>query len=48
MKLNKIGFGSRILKVAPQGSPPYHADDATNDRWLPQPTVRSRPPAKST
>jgi HK97 family phage major capsid protein len=34
MKLNKIGFGSRILKVAPQGSPPYQADDATNDRWL--------------
>lgn len=34
-KINKIGFGSRILKVAPQGSQPYAADDGTNDRYLP-------------
>lgn len=34
MKLNKIGFGSRILKVAPQGTAPYMADDGSNDRWL--------------
>jgi len=34
MKLNKIGFGSRILKVAPQGTVPYQADDGTNDRYL--------------
>jgi HK97 family phage major capsid protein len=34
MKLNKIGFGSRILKVAPQGTSPYAADDGTNDRYL--------------
>ena len=34
MKLNKIGFGSRILKVAPRGTPPYMADDGSNDRWL--------------
>ena len=34
MKINKIGFGSRILKVAPQGTSPYAADDGTNDRYL--------------
>lgn len=34
MKINKIGFGSRILKVAPQGTMPYAADDGTNDRYL--------------
>ena len=33
-KINKIGFGSRILRAAPQGTPPYHADDGTNDRYL--------------
>lgn len=33
-KINKIGFGSRILKAAPQGTPPYAADDGTNDRYL--------------
>lgn len=34
MKLNKIGFGSRILRVAPQGSLPYQQDNAFNNRWL--------------
>lgn len=33
-KINKIGFASRILKAAPQGTTPYQADDATNDRYL--------------
>lgn len=33
-KINKIGFTSRIMKAAPQGSPPYMADDGTNDRYL--------------
>lgn len=42
MKLNKIGFGSRILKVAPQGTPPFMADDGSNDRWLAA-TDRSKP-----
>jgi HK97 family phage major capsid protein len=34
MKINKIGFGSRILHPAPGGSPPFAADDGTNDRYL--------------
>ena len=34
MKLNRIGFGSRILHAAPQGTPPYAADDGTNSRYL--------------
>lgn len=34
MKLNKIGFGERILKVAPQGTMPYERDDGTNNRYL--------------
>jgi HK97 family phage major capsid protein len=34
-KINKIGFGSRILKVAPQGTQPYADDNGTNDRYLP-------------
>jgi HK97 family phage major capsid protein len=42
MKINKIGFGSRILKVAPQGVAPYQDDNGTNDRWL-LATDRSKP-----
>lgn len=34
MKINRLGFGSRILKAAPQGSSPFAADDGSNDRWL--------------
>lgn len=34
MKINRLGFGSRIMKAAPQGTPPYAADDGTNDRYL--------------
>jgi HK97 family phage major capsid protein len=34
MKINRLGFGTRIMKAAPQGSPPYAADDGTNDRYL--------------
>lgn len=34
MKVNKIGFGSRILHPAPQGTSPYAADDGSNDRYL--------------
>lgn len=34
MKINKIGFGARILHPAPQGTSPYAADDGTNDRYL--------------
>lgn len=34
MKINKIGFGSRILKAAPQGTTPYQQDDAINNRHL--------------
>jgi HK97 family phage major capsid protein len=33
-KINKIGFGSRILHPAPQGTSPFAADDGTNDRYL--------------
>lgn len=34
MKVNKIGFGSRILHAANAGASPYAADDGTNDRYL--------------
>lgn len=34
-KINKIGFGQRILKVAPQGTAPYQQDTGANNRWLP-------------
>jgi Phage capsid family len=33
-KINRLGFTSRIMRAAPQGSPPYAADDGTNDRYL--------------
>ncbi len=33
-KINRLGFGSRIMKAAPQGSSPFAADDGTNDRYL--------------
>lgn len=33
-KINRLGFGSRIMKAAPQGTPPHAADDGTNDRYL--------------
>ena len=33
-KINKIGFGSRILKAAPQGSTPFQQDNAINNRYL--------------
>lgn len=33
-KINKIGFASRIMKAAPQGSTPYQQDDAINNRHL--------------
>jgi HK97 family phage major capsid protein len=42
MKINKIGFGSRILKVAPQGTAPFQQDSGANNRWLPA-TDRSKP-----
>lgn len=35
MNINKIGLANRILRVAPTGTPPYLADDATNSRNLP-------------
>ena len=34
MKINKIGFGARILHPAPGGTSPYADDDGTNDRYL--------------
>lgn len=34
MKINRIGFASRIMKAAPQGTSPFAADDGTNDRYL--------------
>lgn len=33
-KINRLGFGSRIMQAAPQGSSPFAADDGTNDRYL--------------
>lgn len=41
-KVNKIGFDSRILKAAPQGTTPYEKDDGTNSRYLPA-ADRSKP-----
>lgn len=35
MKVNKIGFGSRILRVAPQGTSPYKQDSGAHNRHLP-------------
>ena len=34
MKINRMGFGSRIMRAAPQGVSPYAEDDGTNDRYL--------------
>lgn len=33
-KIDRLGFGERIFHAAPQGTPPYAADDGTNDRHL--------------
>lgn len=33
-KINKIGFASRILKAAPQGSTPFEQDNGINNRYL--------------
>lgn len=33
-KINKIGFATRILKAAPQGTTPYQQDNAVNNRHL--------------
>lgn len=33
-KINRIGFGARIMHAAPQGSTPFADDNGTNDRWL--------------
>ncbi|GMQ91699.1 MAG: hypothetical protein BMS9Abin11_1010 [Gammaproteobacteria bacterium] len=33
-KINRLGFGSTIMKAAPQGTPPHALDDGTNDRYL--------------
>ena len=42
MKINRIGFASRIMKAAPQGTSPFAADDGSNDRYLAA-TDRSKP-----
>lgn len=34
MKINRLGFGSRIMRAAPQGSDPYAQDDGSNNRVL--------------
>jgi hypothetical protein len=34
MKIDRLGFGSRIMKAAPQGTAPYADDDGTNSRYL--------------
>lgn len=34
VKLNRIGFDTRILRAANQGTPPFAADDGTNDRYV--------------
>lgn len=34
MIIPKVGFGQRILRVAPQGTSPYAADDGSNSRHL--------------
>jgi hypothetical protein len=41
-KINRMGFASRILRAAPQGTPPYAADNGTNSRHLAA-TDRSTP-----
>ncbi len=41
-KVNKIGFDSRILRAARQGTTPYEKDNGTNDRYLPA-AERSKP-----
>lgn len=33
-KVNKIGFDSRILRAAPQGSTPFEQDNGINNRYL--------------
>lgn len=33
-KINKIGFASRIMKAAPQGSTPFEQDNGINNRYL--------------
>ena len=33
-KINRMGFGSRIMHAAPQGTSPFAEDDGTNDRNL--------------
>ncbi len=33
-KINRLGFGQRIMKAAPQGTPPFAADAGTNSRYL--------------
>lgn len=33
-KINRLGFGSRIMRAAPQGVSPFADDDGTNDRYL--------------
>ena len=42
MKINKLGFGSRIMRAAPQGTAPYAQDSGANNRWLAA-TDRSKP-----
>lgn len=42
MKINKLGFGSRIMKAAPQGTAPFAQDSGANNRWLAA-TDRSKP-----
>jgi len=34
-RINKIGFGTRILRVAPQGTAPFAQDTGANNRILP-------------
>lgn len=33
-KIDRLGFDSRIMRAAPQGTSPYAEDDGTNDRYL--------------
>lgn len=33
-KINRLGFGGRIMQAAPGGTSPFAADDGTNDRYL--------------
>jgi hypothetical protein len=41
-KINKVGFGTRIMKAAPQGTTPYQQDNAINNRHLAE-ADRSKP-----